>query len=35
VAEHYATFFAVVTHGFIVVTPQDQKDLVAYMRLLN
>lgn len=35
VAAHYATFFAVVTQGFIVLTPQDQKDLVAYMKLLN
>jgi cytochrome c peroxidase len=35
VAAHYATFFAVVTQGFIVLTPQDQKDMVAYMKLLN
>ena len=35
VAAHYATFFAVVTQGFIVLTEQDQKDLVAYMKLLN
>jgi cytochrome c peroxidase len=35
VAAHYATFFAVVTRGFIVLTEQDQTDLVAYMKLLN
>ena len=35
VAAHYATFFNVVTGGFIVLTPQDQKDLVAYMKLLD
>jgi cytochrome c peroxidase len=35
VAAHYATFFAVVTQGFIVLTPQDQKDIVAYMKLLD
>jgi cytochrome c peroxidase len=35
VAAHYATFFAVVTQGFIVLTPQDQKDMVAYMKLLD
>jgi cytochrome c peroxidase len=35
VAAHYATFFAVVTQGFIVLTEQDQTDLVAYMKLLN
>ena len=35
VAAHYATFFNFVTNGFIVLTPQDQKDLVAYMKLLD
>jgi cytochrome c peroxidase len=35
VAAHYADFFAVVTQGFIVLTPQDQQDLVAYMKLLK
>jgi hypothetical protein len=35
VAAHYATFFNFVTGGFIVLTPQDQKDLVAYMKLLD
>jgi cytochrome c peroxidase len=32
---HYAAFFAVVTQGFIVLTPQDQADIVAYMKLLD
>jgi len=35
VAAHYATFFNVVTGGFIVLTPQDQADMVAYMKLLD
>jgi cytochrome c peroxidase len=35
VAAHYATFFNFVTGGFIVLTPEDQKDLVAYMKLLD
>jgi len=35
VAGHYAAFFVVVTQGLIVLTPQDQADMVAYMKLLN
>ena len=35
VAGHYAAFFAVVTQGLIVLTQQDQADIVAYMKLLN
>ena len=32
---HYAAFFAVVTQGAIVLTAQDQADVVAYMKLLD
>ena len=35
VARHYALFFNVVTSGVIVLTPQDQADMVAYMKLLD
>jgi cytochrome c peroxidase len=35
VAAHYALFFQVVTGGVIVLTPQDQADIVAYMKLLD
>jgi len=35
VAAHYALFFNIVSGGFIVLTPQDQADLVAYMKLLD
>jgi cytochrome c peroxidase len=35
VAAHYAKFFAFVSGGFINLTAQDQKDLVAYMQLLD
>ena len=35
VAKHYALFFNVVTGGAIVLTPQDQADMVAYMKLLE
>jgi cytochrome c peroxidase len=35
VAAHYAKFFNVASGGLIVLTPQDQKDLVAYMKLLD
>ena len=35
VAAHYALFFNVVTGGAIVLTPQDQADMVAYMKLLK
>jgi cytochrome c peroxidase len=35
VAAHYTKFFNVVTNGLIVLTPQEQQDIVAYMKLLN
>src|SRR5262245_12317983 len=35
VARHYALFFNVVTGGVITLTPQDQADIVAYMKLLD
>ena len=35
VAAHYALFFQIVSGGAIVLTPQDQADLVAYMKLLD
>jgi cytochrome c peroxidase len=35
VAAHYARFFAFVTGGFVVLTPQDQRDMVAFMKLLD
>ena len=35
VMAHYALFFNVVSGGFIVLTPQDQADVVAYMKLLD
>lgn len=35
VAAHYAKFFSKASHGVIVLTPQDQKDIAAYMKLLD
>lgn len=35
VATHYAKFFAIVTGGGIVLSPQEQADIVAYMKLLD
>jgi len=35
VAAHYAAFFNVASGGLIVLTPQDQRDIVAYMKLLD
>jgi cytochrome c peroxidase len=35
VAAHYKRFFETVTNGAIVLTPQDQKDIVAFMKLLD
>lgn len=35
VAAHYAKFFSKASHGVIVLTLQDQKDIVAYMKLLD
>jgi cytochrome c peroxidase len=35
VAAHYAQFFAAVTGGVIQLTPQDEADMVAFMKLLD
>jgi cytochrome c peroxidase len=35
VAAHYARFFDFVTGGFITLSPQDQKDIVAFLKLLD
>ena len=35
VAAHYATFFEFVTGGVVALTTQDQKDMVAFMKLLD
>jgi len=35
VASHYATFFNVVTGGFITLSPQDEQDIVAFLKLLD
>jgi len=35
VADHYARFFKLVTGGALVLTAQDQQDMVAYMKLLD
>jgi cytochrome c peroxidase len=35
VAAHYARFFDFVTGGFIVLTEQDQADIVAFMKVLD
>jgi hypothetical protein len=35
VAAHYARFFDFVTGGFIVLTEQDQADIVAFLKLLD
>jgi cytochrome c peroxidase len=35
VAAHYATFFRVASGGLILLTPQDERDIVAYMKLLD
>jgi cytochrome c peroxidase len=35
VAAHYAKFFSKASHGVIVLTSQDQEDIVAYMKLLD
>jgi hypothetical protein len=32
---HYTLFFQVVTGGVITLTPHDEADLVAYMKLLD
>jgi cytochrome c peroxidase len=35
VASHYTTFFRVASGGLILLTPQDERDIVAYMQLLD
>jgi len=35
VAAHYALFFNVITGGFLNLTDQDQKDIVAFLKLLD
>jgi cytochrome c peroxidase len=35
VAAHYTRFFSFVTGGFISLTPQDEADMVAFMKLLD
>jgi cytochrome c peroxidase len=35
VMKHYTNFFALVTGGALILTPQDQADVVAYMKLLR
>ena len=35
VAAHYAKFFSASSNGLIVLTPQDQMDMVAFMKLLD
>jgi cytochrome c peroxidase len=35
VAAHYANFFLAVTGGLIQLTPEDQRDMVAFMKLLD
>lgn len=35
VARHYTTFFSAVTGGNLVLTPQDEADMVAFMKLLD
>ena len=34
VVRHYALFFQIVTNNVIVLSPQDQADIVAYLKLL-
>jgi cytochrome c peroxidase len=35
VAKHYAKFFNVASGGLITLTPQDERDIVAFMKLLD
>jgi cytochrome c peroxidase len=35
VMTHYTNFFSIVTGGTLILTPQDQADVVAYMKLLK
>ena len=35
VAAHYTTFFRVASGGLILLTPQDERDIVAYMKLID
>jgi len=35
VAAYYAKFFTIASGGLITLTLEDQKDIVAYMKLLD
>jgi hypothetical protein len=35
VAAHYANFFRIASGGLIILTPQDEADIVAFMKLLD
>lgn len=35
VAAHYATFFRIASGGLILLTPRDENDIVAFMKLLD
>ena len=35
VMAHYTKFFAIVTGGGLILTPQDEADVVAFMKLLR
>jgi cytochrome c peroxidase len=35
VAAHYANFFKIASGGLILLTPQDERDIVAFMKLLD
>jgi cytochrome c peroxidase len=35
VAAHYAKFFKIASGGLIVLTPEDERDIVAFMKLLD
>ena len=34
VMDHYADFFAIITGGLLILTPQDRADMAAFMKLL-
>jgi cytochrome c peroxidase len=35
VLAHYKTFFEIATNGALILTPRDQKDIVAFIKLLD
>ena len=35
VLAHYKTFFEIATNGALILTPRDQKDIVAFLKLLD